>query len=75
MVAFWIALALAQQSDPAQVVQTLTQQTGELARQWLHSSDARTQAWGAYLALRDRRLDLVPDLSRTREKLARLIVG
>ena len=63
MLTFWIALALAQQPDPAQVVQLLTPQTGELARQWLHSPDARTEAWGAYLALRDRRLDLVPDLS------------
>ena len=62
MLTIMILYALAQQPDPAQIVQQLNQQAGEMARQWLHSPDARTEAWGAYLALRDRRVDLVPDL-------------
>src|SRR5579862_9298584 len=56
------ALASAQQPDPAAIAAGIGQQSGQLAREWLHSSDGRTRAWGAYLALRDRRRELVPDL-------------
>jgi hypothetical protein len=62
MLTIVLALALAQSPDPAQVVQALGRQTGELARDWLRSPDPRTQGWGAYLATRDRRAELVPDL-------------
>jgi hypothetical protein len=61
----WIgAAALAQQapSDPAIIVGNLEKQTGPLAETWLHSPDPRFQAWGAYLVLRDRHTEAIPDL-------------
>jgi len=48
--------ARAQQAppDPAAVMAGLDTQSAHLATAWLHSDDPRTQAWGAYLVLRDR---------------------
>jgi hypothetical protein len=65
MAAAWLifALCFAQQTDPAAIVASQDQASAQLAMQWLHSVDSRTQAWGAYLALRDRRVELVPDLA------------
>jgi hypothetical protein len=65
MAAAWLifALCFAQQTDPAAIVASQDQASAQLAIQWLHSVDPRTQAWGAYLALRDRRVDLVSDLA------------
>ncbi len=59
-----IAAALAQPapSDPAIIVANLEKQTGPLAEAWLHSPDPRFQAWGAYLVLRDRHTEAIPDL-------------
>jgi hypothetical protein len=48
--------------DPAAIVQSQQNQSATLAATWLASSDARTRAWGAYLALRDRREELLPKL-------------
>ena len=50
------------QTDPAVIVQSEGNQSATLAASWLGSSDARTRAWGAYSALGDRRLDLLPQL-------------
>jgi hypothetical protein len=50
------------QSDPAAVVQSQENQSAGLAATWLGSGDARTRAWGAYVALRDRREELLPQL-------------
>jgi hypothetical protein len=56
-------LASAQaQTDSAAIVQSQENQSAGLAATWLGSSDARTRAWGAYLALRDRRRELLPQL-------------
>lgn len=49
-------------SDPAAVVRSLQEHSAELARNWLQSADPRTQAWGAFLVLRDRQMQLIPDL-------------
>src|SRR5580693_4301025 len=60
-----LALAvLAQQPlpDPAAVVDSLHKQMAPLASAWLNSADPRTQAWGAYLVLRDRRSEAIPAL-------------
>jgi hypothetical protein len=59
-----IAAALAQPapSDPAVIVANFDKQTGPLAEAWLHSPDPRFQAWGAYLILRDRHTEAIPDL-------------
>lgn len=56
--------ALAQQPlpDPAAVVDSLQKQMAPLASAWLNSADPRTQAWGAYLVLRDRRTEAIPAL-------------
>src|SRR5580704_16064979 len=56
--------ALAQQGppDPATVMGSLNQQMAPLASAWLHSADARLQAWGAYAVLRDQRTEAIPDL-------------
>ena len=56
--------ALAQQTppDPATVMGNLGKQMAPLASAWLHSADSRTQAWGAYLVLRDGRTEAIPDL-------------
>ncbi|MGO9241300.1 MAG: hypothetical protein ACLQBJ_10865 [Bryobacteraceae bacterium] len=61
----WIgAAALAQQrpADPALIVGDLDKQIAPLALSWLHSPDPRFQAWGAYLILRDRHTEAIPDL-------------
>ncbi len=50
------------QTDPAAIVQSQENQSAGLAATWLSSGDARTRAWGAYLALRDRRRELLPQL-------------
>lgn len=57
------ALCLAQQTDPAAIVASQDQTSAQLAMQWLHSTDPRTQAWGAYLGLRVHSADLLPDLA------------
>ena len=56
--------ALAQQAppDPAAVMGSLDKQMAPLASAWLHSADPRMQAWGAYMVLRDRRTEAIPDL-------------
>jgi hypothetical protein len=56
--------ALAQQAapDPAAVMDSLDKQMGPLASAWLHSADPRIEAWGAYMVLRDRRTEAIPDL-------------
>jgi hypothetical protein len=56
--------ALAQQAppDPAVVMDSLEKQMAPLASAWLNSADPRTQAWGAYLVLRDRRTEAIPAL-------------
>jgi hypothetical protein len=56
--------ALAQQAppDPATVMGSLDQQMAPLASAWLHSGDPRLQAWGAYVVLRDRHTEAIPDL-------------
>jgi hypothetical protein len=50
------------QDDPAAIVRSEENQSAALAAAWLGSSEARTRAWGAYLALRDRRRELLPQL-------------
>src|SRR5580692_8972723 len=56
--------AWAQQAapDPAALVNGLDKQMAPLADAWLKSGDPRTQAWGAYLVLRDQRTDALPAL-------------
>jgi hypothetical protein len=56
--------ALAQQTppDPAAIAESLDKQMTPTVSAWLQSSDARTQAWGAYLVVRDRRQEAVPRL-------------
>lgn len=55
--------ALAQQMpDPATIMGALDKQIGPLASAWLHSADPRIKAWGAYMVLRDRRTEAIPDL-------------
>ncbi len=49
-------------ADPAAIVQSQETQAGALAATWLSSTNARTRAWGAYLALRDQRRELLPRL-------------
>jgi hypothetical protein len=49
-------------SDPAAVMNGLDKQITPLTNAWLKNDDPHTQAWGAYLALRDRRVDAVPAL-------------
>jgi len=56
------ALAQSAPSDPAIIVGNVEKQTGPLAAAWLHSPDPRFQAWGAYLVLRDRHTEAIPDL-------------
>lgn len=48
--------------DPAAVMANLEKQMAPLARAWLHSADPRTQAWGAYMVLRDGHTEAIPDL-------------
>jgi len=56
--------ALAQQAppDPAIVVGSVDKQMEPLASTWLRSPEPRLQAWGAYLVLRDRHTEIIPDL-------------
>lgn len=49
-------------ADPAAIVQSQENRSAELAAAWLGSSDARVRAWGAYLAQRDHRRELLPRL-------------
>lgn len=49
-------------ADPAVILQSQEKQSVGLAVEWLSSSDARVRAWGAYLALRDRQVNLLPQL-------------
>jgi hypothetical protein len=51
------------QGDPDAIVRSQEIQSAGLAASWLNSSDARVRAWGAYLALRDRRRELLPQLA------------
>ena len=56
---------LAQQApppDPATVLDKLDKQIEPLASAWLGSPDPRVEAWGAYVVLRDRRTEAIPDL-------------
>lgn len=56
--------ALAQSlPDPVPFVQARERESEHLAAQWLASSDPRLQAWGAYVAMRDRRNALLPALA------------
>jgi len=48
--------------DPAAIVQSQENRSAELAAVWLDNSDARVRAWGAYLAQRDHRRELLPKL-------------
>jgi hypothetical protein len=48
--------------DPATVMKTLDRQLAPLGITWLHSADPRTQAWGAYTALRYHLTEAIPDL-------------
>lgn len=48
--------------DPAAVMDSVERQIAPLADAWLHSADPRVQAWGAYVALRDRRTAAIPTL-------------
>jgi hypothetical protein len=52
----------AQAPDPAAILKTQQEQTAQLAATWLHRGDPRLQAWGAYVVLRDKHKELVPDL-------------
>ena len=56
--------ALAQQAppDPATVMDNLNKRMEPMADAWLHSGDPRVQAWGAYVVLRDRRTEAIPEL-------------
>jgi hypothetical protein len=51
--------AWAQQAppDPAALMNWIDKEMAPVTNAWLKSNDSRTQAWGAYLALRDRRMD------------------
>lgn len=57
-------VARAQQAppDPASVMDAFEKQMAPLASAWLHRADQRTQAWGAYLVLRDGHTEAIPDL-------------
>jgi len=49
-------------ADPAVILKAQQDQTAQLAATWLHSGDPRLQAWGAYVVLRDKHTQLIPDL-------------
>jgi hypothetical protein len=55
-------------ADPAAIVQSQENRSAELAVAWLGSSDARVRAWGAYLAQRDHRRELLPGLIGSAEE-------
>ena len=48
--------------DPATIIAGQEKQVGKWTDGWLHSSDMRLQAWGAYLVARDRRTEAIPTL-------------
>jgi hypothetical protein len=48
--------------DPAVLIDGLTKQMTPVASAWLNGADARLQAWGAYLTLRDRSMEATPVL-------------
>jgi hypothetical protein len=50
------------QDDPAAIVRSEENQSAALAAAWLGNSEARTRAWGAYVTLRDRKRELLPQL-------------
>jgi hypothetical protein len=50
------------QDDPAVIVQSQEKHSVELAAEWLGSNEARVRAWGTYLALRDKQVNLLPQL-------------
>jgi hypothetical protein len=50
------------QSDPAARLGLQREQTAQLAADWIHSGDPRLVAWGAYVVLRDDRVQFIPDL-------------
>lgn len=49
-------------TDPSAVLAMQRNQTAQLAATWLHSGDPRLQAWGAYVVLRDKHKQFIPDL-------------
>jgi hypothetical protein len=49
-------------ADPAAILKMQREQTAQLAATWLHSGDPRLQAWGAYVVLRDKHKEFIPDL-------------
>ncbi len=49
-------------ADPSAVTENMQKQDRKLATAWLQADDPRTQAWGAYLAVRSRLSDLAPSL-------------
>jgi hypothetical protein len=50
------------QSDPAQAVELFQHQAADMTAQWIHSTDARLRAWGAYWVLREHQTQFIPDL-------------
>jgi hypothetical protein len=49
-------------ADPSVILKSQREQTAQLASAWLHSGDPRLQAWAAYLVLRDKHKQFIPDL-------------
>jgi hypothetical protein len=49
-------------TDPSVILKSQREQTAQLAATWLHSGDARLEAWGAYVVLRDKHKQFIPDL-------------
>jgi len=49
-------------ADPSAILTMQRNQTAQLAASWLHSGDPRMEAWGAYVVLRDKHKELIPDL-------------
>lgn len=67
VLAFLIPAALAAPqaqapADPSAILILQRNQTAQLAATWLHSGDPRMEAWGAYVVLRDKHKELIPDL-------------
>jgi hypothetical protein len=66
-IAFLVASSVAAQQpqapiDPSTILKSQQNQAAQLAASWLHSSEPRLQAWGAYVVLRDQQKQLIPDL-------------
>ncbi len=49
-------------ADPAAILKMQQEQTAQLAASWIQSADPRMQARGAYVVLRDKHKELIPDL-------------